>query len=64
MGVATATNGRRSNGAKTAAGKLMIARANTTNILERLQARRLGEPVLAPVSVDMNVTGRVQGEGD
>jgi hypothetical protein len=34
------------------------------NILERLQAKRLGEPVLAPVSVDVNVTGRVQGEGD
>ena len=31
MGVASATNGRRSNGVKTAAGKLTIARANTTN---------------------------------
>ena len=34
------------------------------NILERLQAKRLGQPVLAPVSVDVNVTGRVQVEGD
>ena len=34
------------------------------NILECLQAKRLGEPVLAPVSVDVNVTGRVQVEGD
>jgi hypothetical protein len=34
------------------------------NILERLQAKRLGEPVLAPVSLDVNVTGRVAGEGD
>jgi hypothetical protein len=34
------------------------------NILERLQAKRLGEPVLAPVSVDVNVTGRVQRESD
>jgi hypothetical protein len=31
MGVASAANGRRSNGSKTAAGKLVIARANTTN---------------------------------
>ena len=31
MGVASATNGRRSNGAKTAAGKLTLARANATN---------------------------------
>jgi hypothetical protein len=31
MGVASAANGRKSNGAKTAAGKLTIARANTTN---------------------------------
>ena len=34
------------------------------NILERLQAKRLGQPVLAPVSVDVNVTGREQVEGD
>jgi hypothetical protein len=33
------------------------------NTLERLQAKRLGEPVLAPVSVDVNVTGQVHGEG-
>jgi hypothetical protein len=29
--IANARNGRKSNGAKTAAGKLTIARANTTN---------------------------------
>ena len=32
------------------------------NTLERLQAKRRGEPVLAPVSVDVNVTGQVHGE--
>jgi hypothetical protein len=34
------------------------------NILERLQAKRLGEPVLAPMSLDVNVTGWVLGGGD
>jgi hypothetical protein len=33
------------------------------NTLERLQAKRLGEPVVAPMSVDVNVNGQVHGEG-
>jgi hypothetical protein len=31
------------------------------NILERMQAKRQGEPVLAPVSVDVNLTSQAPG---